>query len=117
MNLDWWKFDHAKIVRIIDGDTVILSLQLGFTVSVEVTVRLYGINAPESKGATKAAGLASANQLRQLLPCGCDVRIETLKIKEKYGRYLARIWRADAPAEACVNDLMIRDGFAIAATY
>ena len=38
---------RAKVVRVVDGDTVILSVDLGFRVQHEISVRLARINAPE----------------------------------------------------------------------
>lgn len=110
---DWWTFDRVKVRRVIDGDTVDVTVDCGFAVFADVRLRLFGINAPEVKGLTKAAGLAAANQLRQLIPVGTDVRIETQKCTEKYGRWVAKIYRG----EACVNDRMIVDGFAVVAEY
>ena len=37
----------ARLSRVIDGDTVELNVDLGMSVSVKETFRLYGINAPE----------------------------------------------------------------------
>jgi len=113
MNQNWWTFDRCKVRRVIDGDTVDVTLDLGFTVFSEVRLRLFGINAPEAKGATKAAGLAAANQLRQLIPVGSDVRIETLKCTEKYGRWLAKVY----VGVDCVNEQMVAGGFAVVAEY
>jgi endonuclease YncB( thermonuclease family) len=64
----------------VDGDTI------RFYFLIEATGRIHGINAPESKGATKAAGLAAKAFLTHLLP---KLPVAgTLHGKEKYGRYL-----------------------------
>lgn len=108
---------QAKIIRVVDGDTVdaevtLIDQDLGFhhrIVNKQVMkFRLGGINAPESN--TVAGSLAS-NHLRSLLPVGGEVVIATVKDKaEKYGRYLAWIY----VAEKCVNDEMIDSGHAVA---
>lgn len=109
MTNDWWTFSRCKIRRVVDGDTVDVLADLGFTVFAEIRLRLFGIDAPECVGATKAAGLASADHLRQLIPCGSDVVVETLKGTDKYGRWLARITRDGV----LCNAKMIEDGFAV----
>ena len=37
---------QATIVKIVDGDTVKLDIDLGFKIHIAVTARLHGINAP-----------------------------------------------------------------------
>ena len=40
---------NAKLIRVIDGDTVDASIDLGFDVWVKKRIRLHGIDAPESR--------------------------------------------------------------------
>jgi hypothetical protein len=50
----------GKVLRVVDGDTVDLMVDLGFSVHHKIRVRLYGINTPESRTkdlAEKAMGL------------------------------------------------------------
>lgn len=78
----------AKVIRVVDGDTVDALVDLGFHISVEMKLRLYGINAPELK---EAAGKVSRDRLIEKVE-GKEVTILTMKDKqEKYGRYLATI--------------------------
>lgn len=94
----------AVVERVVDGDTVSLTFDLGFGVQLEGQhVRLVGaasgvarwFNAPESRGplATEA-GRAATEALRELLPEGQPVVVETFKGpgSDKYGRWLAAIW-------------------------
>lgn len=47
MARDWpWRF-QARVVRIIDGDTILLSVDLGFSVDARVPIRVANVNAPE----------------------------------------------------------------------
>lgn len=50
---------HARALRVIDGDTVVLDVDLGFRVRTTMTVRLKGVNCPERSGSTYAAGEAA----------------------------------------------------------
>ena len=42
-------FYQAKVVNVVDGDTLDLLVDLGFNVHHNIRVRLHGINTPESK--------------------------------------------------------------------
>ena len=39
----------AKLVRVVDGDTIDCEIDLGFDITVRQRVRFAGINAPESR--------------------------------------------------------------------
>jgi micrococcal nuclease len=80
----------AKLVRVVDGDTVWLDVDVGFRTSVSIDFRLYGINAPESVGPSKAAGLEAKEFLGRMLQ-GKEIVVESRKT-EKYGRWLGTIW-------------------------
>lgn len=103
----------ARVVRVVDGDTVVMSISLGCHVVVEKYIRLYGINAPEMHGATKLAGMEARDFLSSHV-LGKELLIQTFKDKtEKYGRLLAKIY-TDLEKTECVNDLLISSGHAVA---
>ena len=58
---------RARITRVIDGDTVEAEIDLGFRVSLEVVLRLVGINTPEVHGPDRPRGLAAKGHLSELL--------------------------------------------------
>lgn len=105
----------ATLVRVIDGDTVVLVVDLGFTVSVNIEFRLLGINAPEMKGATKLAGLNAKGHLEQLLAMGAlSLKSEKAVKTDKYGRWLADITVTKPDSSSFnANQAMIADGFAV----
>lgn len=84
---------RAKVKRITDGDTIVVDIDLGFeTIINNVKLRLYGINTPETKGATRVAGLQAKEFVERQLPVGTSVILKTYRDKtEKYGRYLAEV--------------------------
>lgn len=91
----------AKPLRVIDGDTIDFKVDLGFRVFVDIRVRLAGVDAPELRGETFAAGYNARDFVRQwIYPEGPgsvppDVTIATQKDPgDKYGRWLARVWNA-----------------------
>lgn len=106
---------NATLIRVVDGDTVWLDVDLGFRTHVRIDVRLLGINTPEVVGASRAAGLAARAELVRL--CGLrQLRVETLKADsaDKYGRWLATIYAIQPDGtETNVNQALISGGFAV----
>ncbi len=104
---------RAEVVRWIDGDTVVLSVDLGQSVCVKGTYRLARIDAPEIRkraGVTdeeKKAGLALLADLDLDYPPGTGLTISTTK-KGKYGRYLVEIYPYNT--DETLSDIMLRDG-------
>lgn len=78
---------NASVIEVVDGDTVKINLDLGFSIMYRHSCRLYGINAPEHG---TEAGDAAKVYLTALLPPGTGVLVQTRKdSSEKYGRILA----------------------------
>lgn len=102
----------ATVLRVVDGDTIDLSCDLGFRVGKRDRFRLYGINAPE-RGQT---GWAEANAaLQAMLPVGERVTIRTYHPTtrdpaDKYGRWLATVLTGDG---LDVNQAMVDQGHAV----
>lgn len=101
----------ARLERVIDGDTIVLTFDLGFDVRFTHTVRLYGINAPEHD---TDEGRAATRYLSRKLasPHGRPVSLLVRTIKdrtEKYGRYLAVVFNARG---VNVNDALVKAGHA-----
>lgn len=104
-----FEYRHAAVVRVVDGDTARLNLDLGNAVRWEENFRLAGIDAPErgTPGADAATGY-----LEGLLSAGLS-RVVTHK-PDKYGRWLVDLYIA-APqgGEQHVNRAMVVGGFAV----
>ena len=83
----------ATVVRVIDGDTVELDVDVGFRSRYRDKFRLAGINAPEGK--TEAGA-----RLSDLLHPGSEVVVTSFK-PEKYGRWLADIAVPDVCPSVC----------------
>lgn len=111
-------YEYAgTVVEVVDGDTVRMDMDLGFSIRQRMALRLYGINAPETVGETRAAGLAAKDFLRTLLLPGMVVTVKTFKDKgDKYGRLLADILNPAYPTVpgVTVNLAMIEAGHASA---
>jgi micrococcal nuclease len=101
-----------SVAKVVDGDTLDVCIDLGFHLYIQQRVRLLGIDAPEKRGASREAGLASQRRLESLIAGASEMYIETkLDRTDKYGRILGRIWRA-----GWVDDLsarMLSEGLAV----
>ena len=118
-------FQYQAVVQsVYDGDTCRLNIDLGLGIwAHNESVRLFGINAPEMRGAEKAAGRLSRDALRDWI-LGRSVMIRTIATprgrdkKGKYGRYLAVIWQKnDAGVWVNVNARLVREGYAVYKDY
>lgn len=105
----------AKILEVVDGDTLDILIDLGFEVSYKTRIRLLGVDTPEihSKNADiKKSGQISKKFVEEWVGRNPDVIVSTVKDKsEKYGRILATL-RPLAGDEA-LNDLLIREKMAV----
>jgi len=100
----------ATLNRIIDGDTIDVNIDLGFSVKIKQRVRLYGINTPEVRTKDlneKKKGLEATEYLKKILPK--EFIIETILNKRgKYGRVLGILWVKDVN----INEKMVNEGYA-----
>ena len=103
----------ATVLNIVDGDTVDLEVDLGFNITMKDRFRLYGINAPEVRGAEKLEGRKSTEWLTAQLK-DQDLIIKTEKDKRgKFGRWLCTLYVNSKD----LNLKMVEEGFAKKADY
>jgi micrococcal nuclease len=104
----------ASIVRVIDGDTVVLDIDLGFKIHHISPCRLAGINAPEMNSKdekVRAAAVQSKEFLSGLLLEGMEVIIISKKL-DKYGRPVVDFLQIQNEYKF-LNYLMIDAGHAV----
>ena len=104
---------NAKCIRVVDGDTVDASIDLGFDVSVHKRIRLTGIDTPESRTRDleeKARGLASKARLIELLEGG-DFILESREVG-KFGRVLGTLYTINEES-ININDKLVEEGYAV----
>ena len=99
---------NCTIVRVIDGDTVDVDIDLGFGMWMKKQrIRLYGIDTPESRTRDleeKKYGLAAKAFVEAHLPVGSIRTLTTVKDKVgKYGRILGKFKAYDSYTDAWVN--------------
>ena len=83
----------CEIIRVVDGDTVDVNIDLGFNTWLwKERIRLKGIDTPESRTRDpeeKKAGLYAKDVVENFLPVGSTQTLKTFKDKSgKYGRTL-----------------------------
>ena len=105
----------CKIVRVVDGDTVDVDIDLGFGVWMHnERIRLHGIDTPESRTRDleeKKFGLLAKKQVEHFLPKGSIQTLVTVKDKAgKFGRILGKFKIDDHlyPTPTTINEWMIR---------
>ncbi len=107
---------RATVASIYDGDTFRADIDLGFSAWLKnVNFRMFGIDTPELRGdaAEKAAGIAARDRLRELMPVGTPVLIQSTKAG-KYGRYLADVFvEVDEGVTLHVNQVLVAEGHAV----
>jgi micrococcal nuclease len=113
MDKDPYIYRVKQVLRVVDGDTIDVDIDLGFDISLTKRVRLSGVDAPESRTTDlkeKALGLEVKEWLKKNLDGKKNVLIKTElpDSTEKYGRILGRLYVDDV----CLNDRMIDEGYA-----
>ena len=110
-----YQYKIKKIERVIDGDSFVCVVDLGFNIGLTQTVRLVGINAPEIHTLNedvKKFGLRAKQKLQEYLNKGSKIIIETQKpdSTEKYGRILGVVYVIGEPITA--DEYMLANKYA-----
>ena len=82
---------RARLVKVVDGDTVDLSVDLGFYMEGRLRFRLAEIDTPEIRGEERPEGLKAKAYVEEVLGKAEDIMIRTEKAG-KYGRWIADIY-------------------------
>ena len=109
---------RVKVLRVVDGDTVDVDIELGFgVVLANERVRIMGIDTPESRTSDdveKLFGLASKNRLKDLLGEVAILKTQISKdgedMKGKFGRILGDFV---APDGRMITEIMIEEGHCV----
>jgi micrococcal nuclease len=113
----------ATIIKVVDGDTVDVDIDLGFGVVLSnERVRIMGIDTPESRTRDKEEkkfGLAAKARLKSLLGKTCTLKTQINKngedMKGKFGRILGDFDVYDSGTDSWkpVTEIMIAEGHAV----
>lgn len=105
-----YQYKVKKFDKIVDGDTVDVSIDVGFSITIKQRVRLKGIDAAETRtliAEEKAKGLAAKEWLQKELSREGEWVIETTK-EDKYGRILGTLYCVGD--SITVNERMLNEG-------
>lgn len=107
-----YEYIVAEVARVVDGDTVDIVIDLGFSISKKERIRVGGIDTPESRTrdlAEKKLGLEAKDHLENKLATAQIIIVKTEK-EDKYGRFLG--WFYLDGATVSLNETMIAEGYA-----
>jgi len=114
---------RATIVKVVDGDTVDVDIDLGFGIVLsDERVRVAGIDTPESRTRDKEEkkfGLAAKARVKQLLGKTCVLKTQINKdgedMKGKFGRILGDFSVYDSATDSwrMITEVLISEGHAV----
>ena len=114
-----YNFRVIEINRVLDGDTIDVTIDLGFDLYKKERVRVAGVDTPEKRTRDKEEkelGIHATNWLKEKLEgalAGDDdlvIRTELVGGVGKYGRLLGWLYLGDG--QLSLNEQMIEEGYA-----
>ena len=115
----------SSLEKVVDGDTIDVSIDLGFDVCTKQRVRLLGIDTPESRTRDleeKKFGLISKKKLKEWCLKAVESEKDDIEIqlrcpeadsRGKFGRILAEVWVSEDGEWTNVNKWLCDNGFAV----
>jgi len=109
----------ARFKKVIDGDTIIVDLDLGFNVVLaDQIIRLIGLDTPESRSKDKVEKMFGAISKKAVEDFMKNSDQENLIIQtvfcddngDKFGRILGKVYNSN---KACLNDWLIESNYAV----
>ena len=115
-----YNFRVTKIDKVLDGDTIDVTIDLGFDLYKKERVRIAGVDTPEKRTRDleeKALGIDATNWMKEKLEATIAGDGDELTIRTelqggvgKYGRLLG--WCYINEEEKSLNEQMIEEGYA-----
>ena len=114
-----YNFRVTEINRVVDGDTIDVTIDLGFDLFKKERVRIAGVDTPEKRTRNleeKALGIDATNWLKEKLESAVNgdddliIRTELKGGVGKYGRLLG--WCYIGDGDISINEQMISEGYA-----
>ena len=114
-----YNFRVTKINRVVDGDTIDVTLDLGFSLTKKERVRIAGVDTPEKRTRDKeekTLGIDATNWMKEKLTETIKgneeltIRTELVGGVGKYGRLLGWLYVGDNTVS--LNEQMITEGYA-----
>tara|TARA_Y100000361_G_scaffold149066_1_gene162794 strand:+ start:464 stop:817 length:354 start_codon:yes stop_codon:yes gene_type:complete len=108
-----WEY-RIRVLRVVDGDTVDASVDLGFHTHRNIRIRVYGLNTPETRTRDleeKARGKAATKRMKELLDA--DTVILKSRGIGKFGRCLGELFVMDGEERINVAATLISEGHGV----
>ena len=114
-----YNFRVTEINKVVDGDTIDVTIDLGFDLYKKERVRIAGVDTPEKRTRDleeKELGSDATNWMKENIEGAIDgddeltIRTELKGGVGKYGRLLGWLYVGDE--EISLNELMIQEGYA-----
>jgi micrococcal nuclease len=100
---------NVKLLRLVDGDTIRIEIDLGWTIKTQCDVRLTGVDTPEPRGPERNAGRYVTDAVQAWIDeregRQMAIRSDVFKVG-KYGRCLCEVWIGDD----CLNEWLLDEG-------
>ena len=113
-------YEYSCIIkRVIDGDTVVVDIDLGFDVHLkDQHIRLEGIDAPEVRTRDleeKEKGLEAKSFVESILPVGTEQVLKSYQYQGKYGRIIGsfHVYSPTTDRWTDLCKLMVEEGYAV----
>lgn len=105
---------RAKLAKVTDGDTVKVSVDLGFRTFCTINLRIGGINCPEINSGDKASKMAGkrakffTEQWFDGLEEEWPLIVKTDKEKKSFDRYIGDVWKVGS--EESLSEALLKSG-------
>lgn len=101
---------RAKVVKVVDGDTVDVEIDVGFNTRIYKRLRFLGIDTWEVRGEEREKGLIAKARLEELV-LNKHIYVQTeMDAEGKYGRVLAWLWVEADGGPVNINNLLFEEG-------
>ena len=106
-----YEYAIKEVVKVVDGDTIDIIIDLGFDLTKKERVRLAGIDTPESRTRDleeKKYGFAAKEFLTKMLDDEGGIILKTHRDAEgKFGRILGELWRTTEYGDQSINQYLV----------
>lgn len=104
-----------EVVKVIDGDTIDVQLDIGFSSYLRKRLRFLGVDTYEVRGDEKEQGLLAKARLQEMLDSADNIYVQTVMDSQgKYGRLLAWVWTENDGELTLLNTQLIEEGHGVA---
>jgi len=101
----------CKVIKVVDGDTLDVVIDVGFSTNITKRLRLFLIDAWEIRGVEKEKGLAAKKRLQEIVDSATQVYVQTIMDSVgKYGRVLSWVWVETNKELSNVNETLLNEG-------